>query len=590
MYQKTNKFLSLNTMALGMCFLLLSSLLQQPITVKAMSLRSKPPKGFSFDFGRWPYPLHTEVNARLQELTRKYPNLACTHIIGKTRKGREMMVIEITNKNTGPGESKPAMWLDANMHMGEETGRLYLAYFIERLLFEYGKSPDATRLVDTHTFYVLPVFDADGGERMLTRHPAWKGYKPEEHAGRDIDGDGYITRIRVKDDSVEGGYRYYIEDPGVISPGGHPLVKERRERNELTGEREGTDFNRNWSAEWEPQEGGAGPYPFSLPEVHAVADFITSHRNIFFAYNIHSGGGARSYMVRPPMNHPDDFMPLEDNDFYARIGAIWAALSEGGLMQTNYMSWNFNSRRPDPAALRGEGTVVNDRWRITGFSNDWCYMHVGIHSISPEIEGSAPDYNGDGFIRRDEIERWHQEEKGGQFFSPWKPYNHPVLGEVEIGGLRGIPPALDGTAKMHSEWQYDLLRHIADFSPLLRIKDLTSDPISGSRYRIVVTLQNTGFLATYITQNALKIRRDYPTNARIHVTGGQVVEGESTQNVGHLPGKLTVISRWGDGGEEVPTKNVEWTIKANGSGPLKVSVEAWAPKAGRDQRTITIKQ
>ena len=555
----------------------------QPVTLEAVRLKSTPTKGFSFDFERWPYPLHAEVNARLQELARKFPAIARTLIIGKTGEGRELMVIEITNRGTGAGESKPGLWMDGNMHLGEETGRLYLAYFMERLLFEYGKNPDATRLVDTHTFYVLPVFDADGGERMLTLHPVWPGYRPEQHAGRDLDGDGYITQMRVKDDSKKGGYRFYLEGPGVESPEADPLLREKRIRSELTGEREGTDFNRNWSAEWEPQEAGAGPHPFSLPEVRAVADFIASHPNIFFAYNIHSGGGARSYMVRPPMNHPDDFMPLEDNDFYARIGAIWSALSEGGLMQTNYMSWNFNSRAPVP----GEGTWVNGRCRYTGFMIDWCYMHQGIHCLTPEVEGSAPDYNGDGFIRPDEIERWLEEEKRGQYFSPWKPYHHPVLGPVEIGGSRGVPPALGGTAQMHSEWQYDLVLQIADFSPQLRITDLKSEPISDGKYRVAASLQNQGFLATYGTLQAIKIRRDYPVNARIQVIGGELVEGAAVQNVGHLPGKLTIIGRWSNG-EEPPAKIVEWTIRATGTEPLKVSVEAVAPKAGRDQRTIMI--
>jgi hypothetical protein len=35
---------------------------------------------------------------------------------------------------------------------------------------------------------------------------------------------------------------------------------------------------------------------------------------------------------------------------------------------------------------------------------------------------------------------------------------------------------------------------------------------------------------------------------------------------------------------------VEWTIDATDSGPLKVTVEAWAHNAGQDQRTITIKK
>ena len=142
---------------------------------------------------------------------------------------------------------------------------------------------------------------------------------------------------------------------------------------------------------------------------------------------------------------------------------------------------------------------------------------------------------------------------------------------------------------MHCEWQYDLLLHIADLSPLLRIKNLTSQPISGSKYRVVATLQNHGFLATYVTRQAIKIKRDYPVLARIRVTGGQVVDDEPTKNVGHIFGKLTYIRRWSHG-EEVPTKTVEWTIKATGSGPLKVTVEAWAHKAGRDQRTIKIKK
>jgi hypothetical protein len=40
-----------------------------------------------------------------------------------TEEGRDRWVIEITNKDTGVGESKPAMWLDGNMHTDEVNGR-----------------------------------------------------------------------------------------------------------------------------------------------------------------------------------------------------------------------------------------------------------------------------------------------------------------------------------------------------------------------------------------------------------------------------------------------------------------------------------
>ena len=113
-----------------------------------------------FDFGRWPYPLHREVSHRLDQLAEQHPNLARTHIIGKSRKGRDLQVIEITNFDTGPGETKPALWLDGNIHANEVTGRQMLWYFAEAVLHGYGKDPVVTRLVDTRTFYVMPIFDA----------------------------------------------------------------------------------------------------------------------------------------------------------------------------------------------------------------------------------------------------------------------------------------------------------------------------------------------------------------------------------------------------------------------------------------------
>ena len=106
--------------------------------------------------------------------------------------------------------------MDGNVH-GCYTGRFYTMYTLERMLFEYGKNADTTHLVDTRSFYFLPVFDADLGERSLTGHPAWPGYNPEWQSGEDLDGDGYITQMRVKDDSREDGYRYYLEGPDVSS-------------------------------------------------------------------------------------------------------------------------------------------------------------------------------------------------------------------------------------------------------------------------------------------------------------------------------------------------------------------------------------
>lgn len=557
------------------------------------------PEDLDFDFGRWPYPLHREVSARLDELAADHPNLARTHVIGKSRQGRDLQIIEITNFGTGAGETKPGLWLDGNIHAVEVTGRQMLWYFAEALLANYGKDPVVTDLVDTRTFYVMPIFDADGGEAALTRHPAWPEHEPDQHEGRDLDGDGFITQMRVRDpegnfypshlderlmlqvrDRTGGRWNFVpttLEEPEEFEDELAPRDRRYRVYPEgrdlslvVTDEREETNFNRNWSAEWQRGEPGAGPYPFSLPEVRAVAEFITSHPNIYFTYTIHSGGGAKNYIVRPPMSHPFDYMPPEDNDFYTRVGGVWSWLSGGGVMNNNHYAQEVKAGR------YGE--------TMHGFSNDWAYMQVGIHSLLPEISGAGRDYDLDGYVTRYEILRWVDEEKDGVYFAPWTPYDHPELGEVEIGGFRGLPQGVDDRLRFECEIHYQYLAHIAGWSPLLRIIGLDADPTGPGEHRVTAVLQNQGYLSTYVTRKALEIDLDYPILARIRADGGEVV-GPPVVDAGHILGKLAYIRRWGSGADE-SRKRLSWTVR--GDGPIEVTVEAWAKRAGRDERTVTI--
>ena len=144
-------------------------ILLTPSAQAGIGKRSEPSRGFEYDFTEWPLPLNAEVAERLNALADRYPNLAKTEVIGQSEIGRPMTIIKITNYETRSDETKPAVWLDGNIHASEITGRQYLMYFAERILYEYGKNPDVTRLMDTRAFYVLPVFDVDGGERTRGR-------------------------------------------------------------------------------------------------------------------------------------------------------------------------------------------------------------------------------------------------------------------------------------------------------------------------------------------------------------------------------------------------------------------------------------
>jgi hypothetical protein len=68
------------------------------------------PEGVKFDFERWPYPLYDEIVERLKVLAGRYPNIAELHNL-KKQCGARSLGIEITNKETGFGDDKPALWV-----------------------------------------------------------------------------------------------------------------------------------------------------------------------------------------------------------------------------------------------------------------------------------------------------------------------------------------------------------------------------------------------------------------------------------------------------------------------------------------------
>ncbi len=214
-------------------------------------------------------------------------------------------------------------------------------------------------------------------------------------------------------------------------------------------------------------------------------------------------------------------------------------------------------------------------------------MHNGIHALSPEFNGSGRDYDGDSYVTEYEIIRWSDEEKGGQYYIDWKPYDHPLLGEVEIGSVRALPVAVDERLQAELHKHFKLMLHIAELAPVIKVVDVSSERLRGNEYKITATVQNQGWLSTYVTRNALRVRRDLPILAEIEVAGGEVTEGDPIQNIGHILGKIAYAWRWGQGYDE-SLKTVEWTVRKSGSGPLSVSVEARSHKAGRDAVTVTV--
>jgi murein tripeptide amidase MpaA len=140
-----------------------------------------------------------------------YPNLTKVYSIGQTLKGTSLTVIEITNKQTGAAEDKPAYYYDGNIHAGELTGAEVALHYAWYLLTNYDKNPRIKNLLDTRTIYIRPKFNPDGADIALTTpQPLRSTPRPydedmdgllDEDPGNDLNKDGIITEMRVKNPS-----------------------------------------------------------------------------------------------------------------------------------------------------------------------------------------------------------------------------------------------------------------------------------------------------------------------------------------------------------------------------------------------------
>jgi hypothetical protein len=266
--------------------------------------------------------------ALLKALAEAHPERARLETIGTSYEGREMQVIVITNFAKGDVGRKPGFWIDGCIHANEVQATevcLYTAWF---LLETYGKNEFVTRLVDDRVFYILPILSPDSRDAHFyepnTTHSPRSGQRPvdddrdglvDEDGPDDLDGDGSITEMRIRDPL--GRWKESDKYPGVLVPvepgqqGEYTRLGTEGIDNDGDGRVNedhdgGYDPNRNWGWNWQPEyvQGGAHHYPFSILEDRFAADYIAAHPNIAGAQSYHNFGGM---ILRGPGAKDDSF-------------------------------------------------------------------------------------------------------------------------------------------------------------------------------------------------------------------------------------------------------------------------------------------
>lgn len=534
---------------------------------------------------------YDEVVKICQELVAAYPDLLKMQSIGKSVQGRDMWLITLNVDKTGPDTAKPAMYIDGNIHGNEVQGTEVILYSIWYLTKSYGKVPALTELMDRAAFYFVPMVNPDGRaywfEKPNTMHSSRGGQRPIDNDGdglfdedppNDLDGDGHILRMRRE--NPVGRWREDPDDPRIMIPV-DPESKGHFKRYDLLGLEGidddgdglinedgpgGYDPNRDWPADWQPRyvQWGAGPFPLSLPESKAIADFIVAHPNIAAVQSFHNFGGM---ILRGPGAKYVQY-PREDLRIYDRIGK----LGEEILPFYRYM------------------VIWKDLYTVHGGTINWTYEDLGIISFTNELwtpRGYYP-HKPAGPNQRERM-KFNDYVMFGQTFIPWKKFHHPVYGEIELGGwtkMTGrVPPAFHLEATCHRNFAFTMYH--AQQMPLIELRDVEVVPLDGDTWRVRVDVHNRRLIPTTTAQQR---KRHYGPRDFVEITGEKirVIAGGTLRNrftapfefVQHNPQRIWIDD--GIPGEGVRT--FQWIVAGSGKATIRFS----SARARDVETTITL--
>ncbi len=485
-----------------------------------------------------------EITEALKALNSAYPALTVLEEVGKSDEGRPLYAMTVNNPKTGAPLDKPGIYIDGNMHGNEIQGGDISLYLLDYLLGGYGRNKEITELVDRICFYVVPVVNVDGRYHFMTdanTPDSNRGLRiptdddrdglVDEDFPDDIDGDGNICQMRIKDPF--GRLKTDPEDPRLMIPakpgekGEWTILGDEGLDNDGDGlvneDSEGyVDGNRNWGFDWAPSyvQSGSGEYPFSGIGMRALAAWILTKTNICIGWSFHNNGGM--YLRGPSRKGLGEFPP-QDISVYDYIGKQAERITPG---YRYLIGWK-------------------DLYTTYGDSVEWLTQIMGAYGYVAEVfqvqtetfigasekpaesaplEGVMAMISG-GISDRERI-KFNDQLAQGELYKPWTPFKHPTYGEIEIGGWVKMSSRLSAPFMIKDLVHRNAMVVIFSAKHLPEVGlDVTEIKAAGKNlYRVRTRLTNSRAIPTmsYLAQKVNLYPKDV---LRVSGAGAKIVAG-----------------------------------------------------------------
>ncbi|MEE8469648.1 MAG: hypothetical protein V3T22_14400, partial [Planctomycetota bacterium] len=189
-----------------------------------------------------------------------------------------------------------------------------------------------------------------------------------------------------------------------------------------------------------------------------------------------------------------------------------------------------------------------------------------------------------------ELFEWNDRVLEGTGFVAWKPFEHPQLGPVELGGwdrwsISSPPPRLiEAELERNARWVLTFARRLPRLGlPSMGVvfggTDSSGDP--SDEYWIELRVENWGWMPTATTWAEKEWHTAKPVRVTLTLSGADLLEGVATQSLGVLPGSRE--------GTPTPGHNLSWRVRrtsADRAGSLEITVSS--EKAGTLRRTLVL--
>jgi hypothetical protein len=651
------------------------------------------------------YHSPNETKTMLKAWAKKFPKLTKLFSIGKSSGQKDIPVLRIAAPGDTKPDSRPGIFISANIQGNHLIGTEAALLLIEKLLTGYGANKTITALLQKRTVYAAPLLNPDGArhffstpldERSTNNKPVDEDLDDliDEDGPDDLNKDGFITRMRVKDPA--GKWLIDPANPQLMrkaksekgEKGIYAIYTEGIDNDEDGKYNEdppgGVELNRNFPHDFEVNEKKAGMWPVSQAETIALLEFLVAHDNIALVLNFSTENtllnleqtgkakvGAAKIKVPKMFAQTLGFDPEKEYTLKEIVETIkGSGFAPAGMEITEELVAGFLGLGPavsidkrDMPYLQAIQKEYKETLKDAGLNypvkkakgvgkgslTAYCYYQFGALVFSADLwavpepekkeqkdalnaeklktmsseefialgeekietflkaQGAPENMKAamlikavaEGQVTPDKmaemldkmpkkkagkegehpdsyILKWSDTVLDGKGFIPWKPFKHPTLGDVEIGGFvpyvtTNPPPGeIEKTIFFHAGFYIKLMNHMAE----LRIKESKVKRLENNLYRITLYIANDGRFPTATAQGR-RARTAWPVRVSVKTTAGQsIFSGQPNQRVPFLDGS---------GG----AKKLEWTIR--GKQGSKVTITATSPKTGTVTSLLVLK-